>query len=685
VALNFPSSPTIGQIYTDSISGFSYEWNGTVWISFSAASSSQIKPLDDISGSFDDVTQTFALTSNSVSITPPTAQSLIINLGGVIQDATDDYSVTSSNITFSTPPASGLSFSGVSLGPAIPINTIPDGTVTDGSLTVAGILSTSNLFVTGLSTFAGITTVTGSTLFTNQLSVSGISTFTGAIDANGDLDVDGHTELDDVNISGITTFVGAIDANGDLDVDGHTELDDVNISGTLNVVGLSTFAGITTVTGTTLFTKQLNVLGISTFTNGPVFIGAATSTGTATQRLQVTGGAYVSGNLGIGTTNPTHKLHVLGDARITGILTVGTGSITLDGSTNTISGITTINTTSINGGPLAGLRNAIINGNFDFWQRGAPGAGFTGSEYGADRWFHNRVGTAHTATRQAFTVGQTDVPGEPTYYCRTVVSSVAGAGNYAVLIQRIEDVRTFAGQQVTVSFWAKADATKNIAVELSQVFGSGGSPSTTVNSIGTTKISIGTTWQKVTVAATMPSISGKTLGTNGNSRLGFNIWLEAGSTYNARTDSLGQQSGTFEIAQVQVEPGPVDTPFERRPIGTELSLCQRYFEKSYDLSVAPGTAANYAGAAKQRTQSSSSFHHITSAVFQVKKRGIPTVTIYNPETGATGTVWDTSAGGNSRDATVDNTGESGTVIKINNVSIGAGAELSAHYTASAEL
>jgi hypothetical protein len=50
MALNFPDSPTIGQVYTDSTSGFSYEWNGTVWISFSAASSSQIKALDDILG-----------------------------------------------------------------------------------------------------------------------------------------------------------------------------------------------------------------------------------------------------------------------------------------------------------------------------------------------------------------------------------------------------------------------------------------------------------------------------------------------------------------------------------------------------------------------------------------------------------------------------------------------------------
>ena len=227
----------------------------------------------------------------------------------------------------------------------------------------------------------------------------------------------------------------------------------------------------------------------------------------------------------------------------------------------------------LNGGPLAGLRNAIINGNFDFSQRGAS---FTANGYGIDRWIHGAIGTTQTVTQQAFTVGQTAVPNEPMWFCRTVVTSVAGAGNYAVLGQRIENVRTFAGQQVTVSFWAKADATKNISVEMSQFFGTGGSPSAIVNSIGTTKTSIGTSWQKVTVTATIPSISGKTLGSNPNSYLDLAIWFDAGSTFNTRTDSLGQQSGTFEIAQVQVEPGPVATPFERRPQQVELALCQRY-------------------------------------------------------------------------------------------------------------
>ena len=277
------------------------------------------------------------------------------------------------------------------------------------------------------------------------------------------------------------------------------------------------------------------------------------------------------------------------------ISTGGVQRLLFDASGNvTTSG--NLQAASINGGPLAGFRNRIINGNFDIWQRGTS---FTGAEYGADQWFHAGVGTTRTATREPFALGQTAVPGEPTYFCRTVVVTSSGASNYAVLAQRIEDARTFAGQQVTVSFWAKVDTTKSIAVELFQNFGTGGSPSAEVTAIGTTKVSIGTSWQKVTVTATVPSISGKTIGTDGNHYLSLQIWFDAGTSFNSRTNSLGQQSGTFEIAQVQLEPSPVATPFERRPIGTELSLCQRYFyrtDKGFSLQ-GYGTVAgsnNYA-------------------------------------------------------------------------------------------
>ena len=116
MALNFPSNPTVGQVHSDTDSGFSYEWDGVVWKSFTTASASNIKRIDDISSSFNGILTSFALTSNSSAVTPTNNQSLVVNLGGVIQDPTDDYTITNNNIVFSTAPVSGLSFSAILLG-----------------------------------------------------------------------------------------------------------------------------------------------------------------------------------------------------------------------------------------------------------------------------------------------------------------------------------------------------------------------------------------------------------------------------------------------------------------------------------------------------------------------------------------------------------------------------------------
>jgi hypothetical protein len=129
MALNFPNSPTIGQTYTDTTSGFSYEWDGTVWKSYSPASASNIKILDDLQTSFNGSTQTFALTSSGVALLPANAQSLLISIGGVVQEPGVDYTVNSTNITFTTAPTADLSFSGVSLGPAVPVTYANDGNI----------------------------------------------------------------------------------------------------------------------------------------------------------------------------------------------------------------------------------------------------------------------------------------------------------------------------------------------------------------------------------------------------------------------------------------------------------------------------------------------------------------------------------------------------------------------------
>ena len=220
------------------------------------------------------------------------------------------------------------------------------------------------------------------------------------------------------------------------------------------------------------------------------------------------------------------------------------------------------------------FRNKIINGNFDIWQRGTSQ---TSSGYGsADRWSLSHVGSSKTASQQSFTLGQTEVPGNPKYYLRQVITSVAGASNYVVAFYRIENVSTLAGKTATLSFWAKADGNKNIATEFYQFMGSGGSPSADVNSIGITTYSLTTSWQKFTTTISIPSISG--IGTDGNDYLQIIFWFESGSTYSSRNNSLGQQSGTFDIAQVQLEEGSAATPFEQRPIGVELGLCQRYYQ-----------------------------------------------------------------------------------------------------------
>lgn len=195
MSLNFPANPSLNDVYTDSTSGFSYQWNGDVWKSYTPSSSNQILILDDISGSFNGSTQTFPLTYNSSSFTPGSAQSLIINLGGVVQDPSDDYSVSGSNITFSTPPAALLTFSAVSLGSAITVNTVSDGAITpaklstggpswdaSGNLVVSGGIQGIGIQSAGVSVYTGIVTAlnfvgTGNTFAVNgttvDISISG--------------------------------------------------------------------------------------------------------------------------------------------------------------------------------------------------------------------------------------------------------------------------------------------------------------------------------------------------------------------------------------------------------------------------------------------------------------------------------------------------------------------------------
>ena len=209
----------------------------------------------------------------------------------------------------------------------------------------------------------------------------------------------------------------------------------------------------------------------------------------------------------------------------------------------------------------AGRKNLIINGGFDVWQRGTSFT--TSAEYTADRWQLHLSGGTSTVTQQTFTVGQTEVPDNPTYYLK--MNTTTGDNNCG-MFHRVEDVRNGAGQNVTVSFWAKGanPAGGTFDFMSSQRFGAGGSSNVEI----TTPLTVTSSWAKYTHTFSLASISGKTMGTG--SSLVLIIRQSAGDT--------STTAWNLNIANVQLELGSVATDFEHRSYGEELALCQRYYE-----------------------------------------------------------------------------------------------------------
>lgn len=190
MALDFPNSPGIGSVFTDSTSGFSWKWDGTVWQSFSSATASNIQVLDNISGSFNGSTTSFGLTVSSTAITPVNSQQLIISLGGVIQSPGVDYTISGSNIIFTTAPASGLTFFGELLGTALSLNTVANNTVSPASLTTGGPVwdTSGNLQVTGIITTSSAVIGSGVTINASGINASaGIVTATSFVGSGANL------------------------------------------------------------------------------------------------------------------------------------------------------------------------------------------------------------------------------------------------------------------------------------------------------------------------------------------------------------------------------------------------------------------------------------------------------------------------------------------------------------------
>jgi hypothetical protein len=254
-----------------------------------------------------------------------------------------------------------------------------------------------------------------------------------------------------------------------------------------------------------------------------------------------------------------------------------TGDVLTAANMNDFAG--TLNTVPNTIGAFAAGKNKIINGDFGINQRAFTST-TTSSTYGFDRWVNVFSGGTITYSSETFTLGDAPVTGyEGKNFARLGVTGQSASGNFATIRQLIESVRTFAGQTVTVSFWAKAaSGTPKVYVSLRQNFGTGGSPSSNVDTnIGA--VTLSTSWARYLVTTTLPSISGKTLGTDGNDNLTLFLWGSAGTTFSVPNAAIGIQTNTFDFWGVQVEAGSIATPFQTAT-GTlqgELAACQRYY------------------------------------------------------------------------------------------------------------
>jgi hypothetical protein len=232
-------------------------------------------------------------------------------------------------------------------------------------------------------------------------------------------------------------------------------------------------------------------------------------------------------------------------------------------------------------------KNKVINGDFTINQRAFTSV-TANATYTFDRWQTTIVagGGTVTVTPQTFTPGAAPVAGyEGKNFLRMVTASMSTSASLAQMNNNLEDVRTFAGETITVSFWAKAaSGTPFIMAYVNQNFGTGGSPSSPVFTTGTAKQAITTSWARYSFVINVPSISGKTLGTDANnsSYLSIRFVVSSGSDYDASIGAFGVQNNTFDIWGVQAEAGSVATAFQTAT-GTlqgELAACQRYYQRT---------------------------------------------------------------------------------------------------------
>ena len=288
-------------------------------------------------------------------------------------------------------------------------------------------------------------------------------------------------------------------------------------------------------------------------------------------------------------------------------------------------------------------KNLIINGDFEIAQRGTSFPSISNGEYTLDRWAYFLSGTSvHDISQDSDvpTIVQAGrvIPKSLLIGCTTAQASI-GAGDFAVLEHRIEGYNylNIAAKVFTISFWVKATKIGTYCIGL-------GNNSDDREYISEYTVNASDTWEFKTITVASPPITGGwnyetliglrvrfVLAAGSNSQDIANSWLTTVGYKLATSNQVNACDNTannFRLAGVQVEAGSVATEFEKRNIQQEIELCQRYYEKSYDLTINPGSAVSE-GIVYLRVGDPTSSVMTIYSKYQTPKRALPIITLYD--------------------------------------------------------